>query len=83
MTIQKQRILSALQQVDPMATGCDVNDLMSQEYAAEADAIAGLVSSGRPLREALVVTFDDRFWEGCLNEQPRADDLERLMIELQ
>ena len=83
MEIGKNEVLVTLQRFDLMSTGCNVNRLMNQEYADEAQRIARLVSDGRPLREAITITFDDHFWAGCLEEPARVKDLERLLRDLE
>ncbi len=83
MEIGKHEVLVSLQRFDLMSTGCKVNGPMHQEYADEAQRIARLVSDGRPLREAIMVTFDDHFWSGCLQEPARSQELERLLRDLE
>ncbi|MDB5893799.1 MAG: hypothetical protein JWQ88_1330 [Rhodoferax sp.] len=82
MEIGKQEVLESLQRFDLMHTGCNANGLMDREYADEAQRIARLVSDGRPLREAITVTFDEHFWSGCLTEPERSQELERLLRAL-
>ncbi|MDB5846274.1 MAG: hypothetical protein JWP29_26 [Rhodoferax sp.] len=83
MEIGKHAMLSTLQRFDLMGTGCKVDEFMPNEYASEAERIARLVADGKPVRDAIMVTFDDHFWEGCLLEPERAGDLERLVRDLQ
>jgi len=82
MEIGKQEVLASLQRFDLMHTGCNANALMDREYADEAQRIARLVSDGRPLREAITVTFDEHFWSGCLTEPARSQALEKLLNDM-
>lgn len=79
MEIAKQEMLSTLQRFDLMGMGCQADDLVESEYSIEAVRIARLVTDGRPLREAIVTTFDDHFYAGCLTEPERSDHLEQLL----
>jgi hypothetical protein len=82
MEIGKQEVLASLQRFDLMRTGCNANGLMDREYDDEAQRIARLVSDGRPLREAITVTFDEHFWTGCLTEPARRQELEKLLQDI-
>ena len=83
MEIGKHEVLAKLQRFDLMGTGCSPASAMSQEYAPEAERIARLVSDGRPLAEAITVTFEDHFWTGCLQEGERRETLEQLLLDLE
>jgi hypothetical protein len=52
------------------------------EYIGEARSIADLLIAGIPLRQAVKMTFDHWFWEGCLEEAHRARGLDTLVIAL-
>ena len=82
MEIGKQALLSGLQRFDLMGTGCSVDHFMGHEYAAEAERISRLVGDGRPLAEAITVTFEDHFWAGCLDEADRRQSLAQLLQDL-
>ncbi|APW37286.1 hypothetical protein RD110_08840 [Rhodoferax koreense] len=83
MEIAKQEVLSTLQRFDLMGMGCRVDDPVESEYALEAVRIARLVADGRPLRDAIIVTFDDHFYAGCLAEPERRPHLERLLHDFE
>ena len=72
-------LLDALQRADLMGTGCFLNDGMEDEYAPEARQIARLLADGSSLHDAIITTFDDQFWVGCLDESGRIDSLHRLL----
>ena len=68
-----------LWQADLMGTGCNIQEGMADEYSSEADEIAGLLASGMEFRAALEQVFDERFWEGCLQEERRSPGLRTLL----
>ena len=68
-----------LWQADLMGTGCNIQEGMADEYSSEADEITGLLASGMEFRAALEQVFDERFWEGCLQEARRSPSLQALL----
>lgn len=68
-----------LWQADLMGTGCNIQEGMADEYSSEAHEITGLLASGMEFRAALEQVFDERFWEGCLQEARRSPSLQALL----
>ena len=83
MEIGKHEVLAKLQHFDLMGMGSSAEAAVCHEYGPEAERIARLVSDGRPLAEAITVTFDDHFWAGCLQEAERRDSLAQLLRDLE
>jgi hypothetical protein len=83
MEIGKREVLSTLQRFDLMGTGCRAHRGMDNEYASEAERIARRVADGKSLRDAIVVTFEEHFWTGCLQEAARAEDFEKLLHDFE
>ena len=71
-----------LWRIDPMSTGCNVNTGMEDEYANIARDIAQRLSQGQDARGAVIVEFDEWFWEGCLAAENRSACLEKIVTEL-
>ena len=77
-----ESLVFLLWQVDPMGTGCNVNDDMEDEYWSQARDIGERLSAGEDPRSAVLAVFDEWFWEGCLLEGSRAEALEQILAEL-
>ncbi len=75
-------ISQQLHEHDPMNTCCNGNEGMEDEYLGEAKDIVRHLCEGVPLREALTLTFDDWFWEGCLLEPRRQSSFDALFSSL-
>lgn len=54
--------------LDPMNTCCNCNYNAFDEYDGEAKMIIEECESGKPLKQAVVDTFDYWFWEDCLDK---------------
>lgn len=77
-----QHLSKKLFEIDPMNTGCNVNQGMEDEYLFEARAIADLLNTGTSIREAVKQTFDQAFWVGCLEEASRLQGLDAVAASL-
>ena len=75
------RLSRALHNLDPMNTGCSINEGMEDEYDSEARKIVHLLKTGIPLRQAVKLTFDAMFWMGCLEGPTRAQGLTARLAE--
>ena len=71
-----------LWRIDPMGTGCAVNEGMEDEYDNVACGIARRLSRGQDARSAVTAEFDEWFWEGCLSEGERSANLEQIVSAL-
>ena len=69
------RLSRALHDLDPMNTCCHVNEGMEDEYDSEARQIVHLLQTDIPLHQAVKLTFDAKFWTGCLEEPAREQGL--------
>lgn len=49
-----------------MRTGCAGDEAMRDEYEFQAEEIADLVTTGMPLRSAVIEIFEKWFWEDCM-----------------
>ena len=74
-----QALSQLLWRLDPMNTGCNAGVGMEDEYDNLAADIAQALAEGQAPREAVTGAFDLWFWEGCLSEGSRADQLEQLL----
>lgn len=77
-----QLISQQLYEHDPMNTCCNGNEGMEDEYLGEAKDIVRHLCDGLPLQEALIQTFDDWFWVGCLLEPRRHASADALLSSL-
>lgn len=68
-----------LWQADLLRTSCNLNEGMEDEYAREASEILELMAEGMNFRDALEQSFNDWFWEGCLQEPSRQANLRQLL----
>lgn len=68
-----------LWQADLIHTYCNLNEGMENEYDEEARQIEALMSDGMDFRSALMQSFDECFWEGCLKEECRQANLTQLL----
>lgn len=68
-----------LWQADLLRTTCNLNEGMENEYEREAREIIELMAEGMEFREALEQSFNDWFWEGCLQEPSRQENLQQLL----
>lgn len=75
-------ISQQLYERDPMNTCCNANEGMEDEYLSEAMDIVRHLCRRVPLRDALIMTFDQRFWEGCLLEPRRRPQFDALISSL-
>lgn len=66
-------------QADPMGIGTVQNNLFD-EYATEAKIIDILVANNVPLKDAVVNTFNKRYYVGCLSPNT-VETLCRLLAE--
>lgn len=71
-----------LWRIDPMGTGCAVNEGMEDEYESVARDIAQRLSKGQEARSAVIAEFDEWFWEDCLGQGHRQACLEQIVSEL-
>lgn len=76
------RMAQQLHALDPMGTCCNVNEGMEDEYAGEARHIVEQLETGIPIRDAVKKTFDQWFWEGCLEEKSPGQDLNAVVAAL-
>lgn len=75
-------ISKKLFEIDPMNTCCNVNEGMEDEYLPQARSIANLLCTGTPIRDAVKLTFDEAFWEGCFEEANRLQGLDAVVDSL-
>lgn len=68
-----------LWQADLLRTSCNLNEGMEDEYAREAREIVELMAEGMNFRDALEQSFNDWFWEGCLQEPSRQANLQQFL----
>ena len=68
-----------LWQLDPMNTGCHMQEGMRYEYASIAAASIALREAGVVLADALDQVFGEMFWEGCLQESNRQPGVQKLL----
>ena len=78
----EDQINDLLWRIDPMNTGCNVNEEMEDEYASLARDIAEALSAGTAARQAVLETFDQAFWEGCLLDEHRLPALRAILSAL-
>ena len=76
------RLAHVLHDLDPMGTCCRLNLDMEDEYTSEAPAIARLLDTGVPPREAVCRVFDEWFWKDCLLERCGEEGLSSLLAML-
>ncbi len=72
-----------LWQHDLMGTGCNLMDEMEHEYWALADGIHRRLVLNEDLGAAVVAEFDEAFWTGCLDDDPKKERLNGLLKDLQ
>lgn len=71
-----------LWRIDPMGTGCAVNEGMEDEYDSVARDIALRLSQGQDAQSAVVAEFDAWYWEGCLSPSHRQACLAQIVSQL-
>lgn len=69
--MNENTLTQLLWRIDPMGTGCAVNEGMEDEYASVARDMAQRLAQGQDANSAVMAEFDDGFWAGCLSEEQR------------
>ena len=79
--MEETTLAQLLWRIDPMGTGCAINEGMEDEYANVARDIALRLSQGQEASSAVTAEFDEWFWGGCLAEEQRRIILEEIVAE--
>ena len=78
VTISIMKTTQILYELDPMRIGTVERGLID-EYRAEAKVIDILSSNGMSITDAVVRSFNQRFWVGCLN----ADTVQKIVDQIE
>ena len=78
----EDQINHLLWRIDPMNTGCNVNEGMEDEYASLAQVVTDALQAGTPPQHAVLSAFDESFWAGCMLEAHRQTALAELLAVL-
>lgn len=80
--MEERNLSQLLWRIDPMGTGCAINEGMEGEYEGVARDIAHRLSQGQDAQSAVVAEFDGWYWEGCLSPSHRQDCLAQIVSAL-
>lgn len=81
--MDEQTLTKLLWRVDPMGTGCAVNEGMEDEYESQARDIAERLAEGEEPCAAVTAVFEEWFWEDCFAEGHRKKSLDEIVVEMQ